>query len=74
MRPGEKLAERLTYSGESVCGTSHPKIFRVLDPDPAEGSLLVELREVRERLERGEIPPAWVALIQAQVPEAEIGN
>jgi FlaA1/EpsC-like NDP-sugar epimerase len=43
LRPGEKLFEELCYSGENVCETSHPKIYRLIcQPAP--------VRHVRELL------------------------
>lgn len=71
LRPGEKLAERMTFTDESVRPTSHPKIHRVLDPRAESGGFLRDVRAVRERVEAGETV-AWSQLINDQVPEAEI--
>ena len=45
LRPGEKLFEELSHSGENITETTHPKIMRfVCDPQP--------LKEVRTHLDR----------------------
>jgi FlaA1/EpsC-like NDP-sugar epimerase len=45
LRPGEKLFEELSYKGENITPTNHPKIMRfVCQPEP--------LDQVRQNLEQ----------------------
>ncbi len=46
LRPGEKLFEELSYQGENIAPTLHPKIMRFIGPQPD----IDELRTILDRL------------------------
>jgi FlaA1/EpsC-like NDP-sugar epimerase len=54
LRPGEKLFEELSYAGENVAPTTHPKIMRYLSqpvPLPLARRILEQLTEDLDRLD-----------------------
>ena len=58
LRPGEKLFEELSYHGERIVGTRHPKIMRFLcEPMPLEEvrALVLDLVQRMDRLGRDEV-------------------
>ncbi|HEY5910148.1 MAG TPA: nucleoside-diphosphate sugar epimerase/dehydratase [Verrucomicrobiae bacterium] len=68
LRPGEKLFEELSYHGEHICPTRHPKIMRLLgEPFPLEHvrGFLLELVDQIDELEVDE----FKCLLQCAVPE-----
>ncbi len=68
LRPGEKLYEELSYAGEHVVPTRHPKIMRLLcEPLPFQqvSACLFELVDRMEELEPDQIK----RLLKAAVPE-----
>lgn len=57
LRPGEKLYEELSNGGESITGTAHPKIARLVSPPlhhSYAGSLLSELISALDQVLDGE--------------------
>ena len=68
LRPGEKLFEELSYQGENITPTNHPKIMRfVCEPQP-----LDEVREEIGRLKAAlhELEPNQLKLeLRRAVPE-----
>jgi len=68
LRPGEKLFEELSYAGEKVAPTRHPKIMQLLcEPCPLERirGLVSELVEQTDRLS----PDEFKCLLKRAVPE-----
>jgi FlaA1/EpsC-like NDP-sugar epimerase len=68
LRPGEKLFEELSYAGEKITATRHPKITRLLCNPPLYGwvrGFLLKLAEQADRLEPDEIK----RLLKDAVPE-----
>jgi FlaA1/EpsC-like NDP-sugar epimerase len=68
LRPGEKLFEELSYAGEKITATRHPKITRLLCNPPFYGwvrGFLLKLAEQADRLEPDEIK----RLLRDAVPE-----
>jgi FlaA1/EpsC-like NDP-sugar epimerase len=68
LRPGEKLFEELSYEGEQVAPTRHPKIMRLLcapPPLPRVQSLLSELVQQMDHLTGDELK----LLLRGAVPE-----
>jgi FlaA1/EpsC-like NDP-sugar epimerase len=58
LRPGEKLFEELSYEGEKITGTSHPKILRLVCEPPSYHKVrafLINLAGQADRLEPDEI-------------------
>jgi FlaA1/EpsC-like NDP-sugar epimerase len=67
-RPGEKLFEELSYEGEKITVTRHPKIMRLLCEPPSYQNVrswLLDLAARADRLDAGEIK----SLLRAMVPE-----
>lgn len=82
LRPGEKLFEELSYQGERIAPTRHPKIMRFLsEPLPFEEvrGLVLELVEKMNRLGPDElkcflkwaVPEYRPALLTASEPESQ---
>jgi FlaA1/EpsC-like NDP-sugar epimerase len=68
LRPGEKLFEELSHTGENITETNHPKIMRfVSDPFPLE-QVRNHFADLRHDLHTAE-PTQLKALIKAAVPE-----
>jgi FlaA1/EpsC-like NDP-sugar epimerase len=68
LRPGEKLYEELSYAGEQVTATRHPKIMRALgDPAPFRQVRGFVLELVEQLDELG--PDELKCLLQCAVPE-----
>jgi FlaA1/EpsC-like NDP-sugar epimerase len=68
LRPGEKLFEELSYQGESITTTRHPKIMRlVCEPQPLEliRAQILGLAEKADRLEADHLK----RLLSQAVPE-----
>jgi FlaA1/EpsC-like NDP-sugar epimerase len=68
LRPGEKLFEELSYKGENITSTPHPKIMRlVCEPLPLDRvrQLLAELTSQMHRLD----PEQLKRLLKQAVPE-----
>ena len=68
LRPGEKLFEELSYAGEHIVPTRHPKIMRLLcEPAPFQQlrGLLLELVEQISEVSADELK----SLLQLVVPE-----
>ncbi len=68
LRPGEKLFEELSYEGENIVATSHPKIFRLsTDPQPLD-SLRGFLADLQRQLHVTGAA-ALKQMVQTGVPE-----
>ena len=68
LRPGEKLFEELSYRGERITGTRHPKIMRLLcEPLPYERvcAFVLELVDQIDQLE----PDEFKCLLKSAVSE-----
>jgi FlaA1/EpsC-like NDP-sugar epimerase len=68
LRPGEKLFEELSYRGEQITGTRHPKILRLLCQPPSYEqvrSCLFNLARRADQLEPDEIK----GLLKGAIPE-----
>jgi FlaA1/EpsC-like NDP-sugar epimerase len=68
LRPGEKLFEELSYQGEKITGTSHPKIMRLLcEPPPCQQvrACLLQLARQADHLGADEIK----RVLKGAVPE-----
>ncbi len=68
LRPGEKLFEELSYRGEKITGTRHPKIMRLLcDPLPFERvrAFVLELVDQIDQL----TPDEFKGFLKCAVPE-----
>ncbi len=68
LRPGEKLFEELSYEGEKITATRHPKIMQLMcEPCPIERirGFVAELVEQTDRLE----PDEFKCLLKRAVPE-----
>lgn len=68
LRPGEKLYEELSYKGENITRTRHPKIMRlVCQPEPLE-QIRRRLARLEERLHDSN-PECLKRLLKEVVPE-----
>lgn len=68
LRPGEKLFEELSYKGENITPTNHPKIMRfVCEPEPLD-AVRQDLQELSARLHEVE-PNQLKMLLKNIVPE-----
>jgi len=68
LRPGEKLFEELSYAGEKITATRHPKITRLLCETRFNGwvhGFVLKLAEQADRLEPDEIK----SMLKEAVPE-----
>ena len=68
LRPGEKLFEELSYRGEKITGTRHPKIMRLLcEPLPIERvrAFVLELVDQIDQL----TPDEFKCFLKCAVPE-----
>jgi len=68
LRPGEKLFEELSYAGENVTATSHPKIKRLLcaaPPLPQVRRLMTDLVRQSDMMDAGQLKQ----LLKWTVPE-----
>ena len=67
LRPGEKLFEKLTFEGEALLPTSHPKLKVLRDP-PSLGDVEAQISRLAEELP-GLTPEQTKEKLQAMVPE-----
>lgn len=68
IRPGEKLFEELSHSGENFVPTSHPKICRFISHPDEIATLRQTLQKLRNRLHEAE-PKALKILLKQAVPD-----
>ena len=70
LRPGEKLYEELSQGNESVAGTDHPKIARLVAPPVPSGDIDAFLADLADALDDGVYHPSILReLLTAIVPE-----
>lgn len=68
LRPGEKLFEELSYRGESIEPTGHPKIFRHVGSPPPLASMRYWLQELLRQADCRDAD-SLKSLLQLAVPE-----
>ncbi len=54
LRPGEKLYEEISYKGEDLCPTNHPKIMRFISQPRMLETVRSQLRELTAELNKNE--------------------
>ena len=70
LRPGEKLYEELSHSGENLTPTEHPKITRLLAAPPNYGDLRLVLDELMVAVNGGAMQPDELKhLLARTIPE-----
>ncbi|MFO1496818.1 MAG: nucleoside-diphosphate sugar epimerase/dehydratase [Verrucomicrobiota bacterium] len=68
LRPGEKLFEELSYKGENITPTNHPKIMRFVTQPAAIDEVRQQLQDLASRLHEIE-PNQLKTLLKKIVPE-----
>jgi FlaA1/EpsC-like NDP-sugar epimerase len=68
LRPGEKLFEELSHSGENISATAHPKIMRFMSVPLSDEQAAAYLDELRAAIESADVEGLKV-LLQKFIPE-----